>query len=107
MGKKGKIQTKEIKVVDAPDLLDDFYISQIDWSSANIIATGLHSTLFLMNYSSGKIIEANSTHSRRNGGYSRDDPVITAVKFNLVEPTVCALGFDDGKLELWDMERVS
>lgn len=35
------------KVLDAPDLADDFYLNLIDWSSTNILAVGLGSCVYL------------------------------------------------------------
>lgn len=35
------------RVLDAPELADDFYLSLVDWSSSNILAVGLGSSVYL------------------------------------------------------------
>ena len=45
--KHRKINKKPYKVLDAPNLQDDFYLNLIDWSSKNQIAVGLDSSLYI------------------------------------------------------------
>lgn len=35
------------KVLDAPDLKDDYYLNLLDWSSKDVLAIGLTSTVYL------------------------------------------------------------
>jgi hypothetical protein len=37
------------KVLDAPDLQDDFYLNLVDWSSGNFLGVGLGSSVYLWN----------------------------------------------------------
>ena len=37
------------KVLDAPDLQDDFYLNLIDWSSSNVLSVGLGACVYLCN----------------------------------------------------------
>ena len=43
------------KVLDAPELADDFYLNLVDWGSANILGVGLGSCVYMWNSSSGKV----------------------------------------------------
>ena len=43
------------KVLDAPDLQDDFYLNLIDWSSANILSVGLGTCVYLYNSQSNQV----------------------------------------------------
>ena len=43
------------KVLDAPALQDDFYLNLVDWSSANILAVGLGSSVYLWSASTNKV----------------------------------------------------
>ena len=46
--KASKIASKvPFKVLDAPDLADDFYLNLVDWSSTNVLAVGLGSCVYL------------------------------------------------------------
>ena len=43
------------KVLDAPDLQDDFYLNLVDWGSQNILGVGLGSCVYMWNSSSGRV----------------------------------------------------
>lgn len=45
--KNRKISKKPYKILDAPNLQDDFYLNLIDWSENNQIAVALDSSLYL------------------------------------------------------------
>eukprot|EP00050_Salpingoeca_kvevrii_P006663 m.290789 g.290789 ORF g.290789 m.290789 type:complete len:452 (+) comp12362_c0_seq1:32-1387(+) len=42
-----KISSIPIKVLDAPDLQDDFYLNLVDWSAQNILSVGLGHRVYL------------------------------------------------------------
>ena len=44
-----KISTQPYKVLDAPDLNDDFYLNLVDWSSTNILAVALGQAVYIWN----------------------------------------------------------
>ncbi|XP_065313603.1 uncharacterized protein LOC135922970 isoform X2 [Gordionus sp. m RMFG-2023] len=44
-----KIPSMPYKILDAPDLQDDFYLNLVDWSDSNILAVGLGSCVYLWN----------------------------------------------------------
>jgi cell division cycle 20-like protein 1 (cofactor of APC complex) len=35
-----------LKVLDAPDLQDDFYLNLVDWSSGNVLSVGLGTCVY-------------------------------------------------------------
>eukprot|EP00954_Amorphochlora_amoebiformis_P000351 27969-Amorphochlora_amoeboformis.AAC.1 len=43
------------RILDAPDILDDYYINVLDWSSSNILAVGLGPIVYLWNASTQEI----------------------------------------------------
>ncbi len=43
------------KVLDAPDLAEDFYLNLVDWGSTNILGVGLGSCVFMWNSQSGQV----------------------------------------------------
>ena len=53
-----KINKNPYKVLDAPDLTDDFYLNLVDWSALNTLAVGLGHCVYLWN-------AQNSQASRR------------------------------------------
>lgn len=43
------------KVLDAPDLADDFYLNLVDWGSQNILGVGLGQCVYMWNSASGRV----------------------------------------------------
>ena len=44
-----KIAQQPYKVLDAPNLSDDFYLNLVDWSLSNILAVALGSSVYIWN----------------------------------------------------------
>lgn len=42
-----KISKIPFKVLDAPELQDDFYLNLVDWSSLNVLSVGLGTCVYL------------------------------------------------------------
>jgi cell division cycle protein 20 (cofactor of APC complex) len=47
------ISSKPARVLDAPDIVDDYYLNLVSWSSKNVFAVALHGTVYLWNAKSG------------------------------------------------------
>lgn len=43
------------KVLDAPDLADDFYLNLVDWGSSNILGVGLGSAVYMWDSTNGRV----------------------------------------------------
>lgn len=43
------------KVLDAPDLADDFYLNLVDWGNNNMLGVGLLSSVYMWDSVSGKV----------------------------------------------------
>lgn len=43
------------KVLDAPELADDFYLNLVDWGSSGVLAVGLGDSVYLWNSETGKV----------------------------------------------------
>lgn len=50
-----KIQKSPFKVLDAPALQDDYYLNLVDWSSQNVLAVGLGSSVYLWSATTSKV----------------------------------------------------
>jgi len=83
------------KVLDAPGLIDDYYLNLLDWSSSNIISIGLGGVLYLWNASTAEITEL----------VSYTDKHITSVNFSPCNPQYLAIGNNLGTVEIWDIEK--
>ncbi|XP_069718375.1 cell division cycle protein 20 homolog [Phaenicophaeus curvirostris] len=84
------------RVLDAPDIRDDYYLNLLDWSSQNLLALALDTTVYLWHHVSGEIINLMETEhvadyvssvSWGNGG------------------SCLAVGLSNGEVQLWDVER--
>ncbi|KAL3077250.1 hypothetical protein niasHS_013239 [Heterodera schachtii] len=81
------------RMLDAPDLLDDFYSNLIDWSKTNCVAVGLGSKIFQWNAGTGAVDEIKD--------FSEMHSHPTLVKWSC-EGQYLAVGFNDGQLKLLD-----
>ena len=50
-----KIAKVPYKVLDAPNLADDYYLNLVDWSSTNVLAVALGGSIFLWSASTSKV----------------------------------------------------
>jgi cell division cycle 20, cofactor of APC complex len=73
------------KILDAPDMVDDYYLNLLDWSSTNLLAVALGNTVFLWNAQTGNITELMSTSSA--------DDIVTSVSW-VQEGSYIAVGTD-------------
>jgi len=90
-----QISTCPERILDAPNLVDDYYLNVLDWSSRNILAIALGSTLYLWEASSASITELM---------HSEESNLITSVQWT-GEGRHLAIGTQDGCVQLWDTEN--
>jgi cell division cycle 20, cofactor of APC complex len=89
-------QTQE-RILDAPDLVDDYYLNLIDWGTANnTIAVALGRAVFLWNASSGVISELCSM--------AAEDAYISSVSW-AEDGTYLAVGTSDARVQIYDAQR--
>ena len=87
-----KINIRPYKVLEAPGLLDDFYLNLVDWSSRNDLAVGQTNSVYLWC--------ANKTQCVKLLSYE-DDKYVSSVIWN-PNGTEVAVGNSEGALEIWD-----
>ena len=54
------------RILDAPELLDDYYLNLLDWSSTNVLGVALGNAVYMWNATDGSIdmlMETNSPDS--------------------------------------------
>ena len=95
-----KIAKAPFKVLDAPDLQDDFYLNLVDWSSQNQLCVGLGSCVYLWSACTSKVTKlcdlASSTETAND--------TITSVSW-MQRGSVLAVGTDKGLVHLWDAQK--
>lgn len=80
------------RILDAPDITNDYYLNLLDWGSNNCISVALGNSVFVWNSGTGiveKLIE------------TEEDNIITSVRW-IKEGDILAVGFNNGSVELWD-----
>lgn len=87
-----KISRLPFKILDAPQLQDDYYLNLLDWSSQNILAVGLGSAVYLWSGYTSKV----SKLCEIDGGAS-----ITSISWTGAGDYL-AVGTSDGRIQLWD-----
>ena len=50
-----RVQTAPERVLDAPGLVDDYYLNLLDWSSGNQVAIGLERNVYVWSAESGSV----------------------------------------------------
>lgn len=88
------VQTVPCKVLDAPELADDFYLNLVDWGSANVLGVGLGASVYLW----------NAQTSRVNKLCTLEDDVVTSVAW-IQKGTHIAIGTSKGQVQIWDAEK--
>ncbi|KAH6602019.1 hypothetical protein BASA61_001545 [Batrachochytrium salamandrivorans] len=94
---KRRIPTMADKVLDAPGLIDDFYLSLLDWSSNNQLAIALDKSVYIWNADTGGVQEFCQT---------ADDDFVTSLQWT-ADGSYLAIGTDNGDAQIWDLDSSS
>lgn len=89
-----RILTAPERVLDAPGLVDDYYLNLLDWSSDNQIAIGLERSVYVWNAESGNVAELFET---------TPDTYVASVKWSQ-DGAHIAVGLGTGDVQIWDAE---
>ena len=82
------------KVLDAPDLADDFYLNLVDWGSSNILGVGLGSCVYMWNSTTGRVTKLCDLQ----------DDIVTSVSW-IQRGSHVSIGTNKGLVQIWDAER--
>lgn len=79
--------------MDAPDIIDDFYLNLLDWGNSNVLAIALESTVYLWNGLDGKTSELVTVNE--------EDGPVTSLSW-AVDGRHIAVGLNNSHVQLWD-----
>ena len=98
LGKKTNRHVPQVsdRILDAPDLLDDYYLNLLDWSATNLLAVALGTSVYLWNSSDGSI-----HHLLEN---DCDENPITSLSW-IKDGSYLAVGNNNAEVQLWDVEK--
>ncbi|KIV82547.1 hypothetical protein PV11_04649 [Exophiala sideris] len=92
-----RIQSAPERVLDAPGLVDDYYLNLLDWSSGNQVAIGLERNVYVWSADSGTVsclLEAPA------------DTYVSSVKWS-GDGAYVGVGLGSGEVQIWDVEEGS
>ncbi|XP_012276998.1 cell division cycle protein 20 homolog [Orussus abietinus] len=84
------------RILDAPDIVDDYYLNLIDWSPNNVLAVALGGNIYLWNAGTGTIeqlLEMEGNDYVCSVGWIQEGPYL-------------AVGTTSGNTELWDCSQM-
>jgi cell division cycle protein 20 (cofactor of APC complex) len=81
------------RILDAPELLDDFYLNLLDWNEQNMLGVALGREIYLWNAQDGAIQNLMQTADERSH--------VTSLAW-VQEGNYMAVGTSDAKVQIWD-----
>lgn len=84
------------KILDAPNLLDDYYVNIIDWGQTNTIAVGLSNSCYLWNFNNNQVEKVYEFG---------ENTLLTSLCWNMRSDNSLAIGSMDGKVEVFDVVK--
>ncbi|TEA37067.1 hypothetical protein DBR06_SOUSAS210228, partial [Sousa chinensis] len=84
------------RILDAPEIRNDYYLNLVDWSSGNVLAVALDNSVYLWSASSGDILQL--LQLEQPGDY------ISSVAW-IKEGNYLAVGTSSAEVQLWDVQQ--
>ena len=90
-----RVLTAPERVLDAPGLVDDYYLNLLDWSSGNQVAIGLERNVYVWSAESGTVSSLLET---------APDTYVSSVKWS-GDGAYVSVGLGTGEVQIWDVEE--
>ncbi|KAL8409089.1 hypothetical protein RB594_007509 [Gaeumannomyces avenae] len=88
-----RIATAPERVLDAPGLIDDYYLNLLDWSSGNQVAIGLERNVYVWSADEGSVSCLLETSP---------DTYVSSVKWS-ADGAYVGVGMGTGEVQIWDV----
>ncbi|KAI1656865.1 WD40 repeat-like protein [Daldinia decipiens] len=88
-----RIATAPERVLDAPGLIDDYYLNLLDWSSGNQVAIGLERQVYVWSADEGSVSCLLETSA---------DTYVSSVKWS-GDGAYVGVGLGTGEVQIWDV----
>ncbi|WVQ83664.1 hypothetical protein IAT38_005807 [Cryptococcus sp. DSM 104549] len=96
------ISKTPFKVLDAPELADDFYLNLVSWSATNVLGVGLNTCVYLWSAQTSKVTKLCDLVTETGDGGEISDS-ITGLEWTN-KGSHLAIGTNSGMVEIWDAE---
>lgn len=90
-----KINKAPFKVLDAPQLQDDFYLNLVDWSPGNVVSVGLGNCVYLWSAATSRVTKLCDLGPEDS---------VTAVSWTQ-RGAHLAVGTNKGEVQIWDSSQ--
>jgi cell division cycle protein 20 (cofactor of APC complex) len=93
-----RIPSQPSRILDAPDLVDDYYLNLISWGQDNILAVALSHCVYLWNAGTGEIEHLTTIQG--------NDDYATSVSWSTIpgQSKYLAIGTNSNTIQLWDAQ---
>jgi cell division cycle protein 20 (cofactor of APC complex) len=88
-----RVATAPERVLDAPGLIDDYYLNLLDWSSGNQVAIGLERNVYVWSADEGSVSCLLETPA---------DTYVSSVKWS-GDGAYVGVGLGTGEVQIWDV----
>ncbi|KAK1754991.1 WD repeat-containing protein slp1 [Echria macrotheca] len=92
---KRRVATAPERVLDAPGLIDDYYLNLLDWSSGNQVAIGLERNVYVWSADEGSVSCLLETSP---------DTYVSSVKWS-GDGAYVGVGLGTGEVQIWDVSE--
>ncbi|KAI1290451.1 Cell division cycle protein 20 -like protein [Halotydeus destructor] len=89
-----QIPTQPDRILDAPEIVNDYYLQLVDWSDTNLLAVALNREVYLWNANNGEIVNLMQLNE---GDY------VTSVSW-IEGANHLAIGTSMSEVQLWDAD---
>ncbi|RDA85040.1 hypothetical protein CP532_4569 [Ophiocordyceps camponoti-leonardi (nom. inval.)] len=90
-----RIPTAPERVLDAPGLIDDYYLNLLDWSSENQVAVGLERNVYVWSANEGSVSCLSESPA---------DTYVSSVKW-AEDGYYMSIGLGTGEVQIWDVVK--
>jgi len=90
-----RVATAPERVLDAPGLIDDYYLNLLDWSSGNQVAIGLERNVYVWSADEGSVSCLLET---------TPDTYVSSVKWS-GDGAYVGVGLGTGEVQIWDVSE--
>lgn len=82
-----KISKIPFKVLDAPELQDDFYLNLVDWSSLNVLSVGLGTCVYLWSACTSQVGAAGPVGAHTRVCHGAEGRLLPAAEPSRAQPS--------------------
>ena len=107
-GYKRKINLQPERILDAPNLVDDYYLNLLEWGRANLLAVALGPEIYLWNGETCETSLLMSTIKDNNPISNENNENNNITSLSWMNNGIClGVGLPNGNIELWDVVKSS